>query len=291
MKRRAIQTHFFCLLGMFLLLAAVAAPNASAEFYVIAGSRGVGTQIKSLPASISSPGFYYITRDLSCAVGSHGITITADNVTLDLMGFSLVGPGGKGAYDGIYMSGRANVEIRNGTVRNFLRRGICDDNSGGTGHRIINIRARDNGTSGIYLVGTSHMVERCAAVGNGGGPGIFTSTGSTVTGNTCYDNSTSGIYTSIGSTVTGNTCYDNTNCGIYASVGSTVTGNTCYANGSDGITADSGSTVTGNTCRGNTSYGINLSGNSLADQNTATNNSTGNISSCVTCTFGLNHAP
>jgi len=247
MNRRAIQTHFFCLLGLFLLLAAVTVPNASAEFYVIAGSRGVGTQIKSLPATISSPGFYYITRDLSCAVGSHGITITADNVTLDLMGFSLVGPGGTGAYDGIHMEGRANVEIRNGTVRNFPQKGISEINLGGTGHRIINIRARDNGTSGIYLVGTGYMVEKCTAVENGGSHGINAGSSSTITGNTCYDNT--------------------------------------Y----DGIHAGTGSTVIGNTCRGNTAYGIYLMGNNLVAQNTATSNSTANISSCATCTFGLNH--
>ena len=76
---------------------------------------------------------------MSCAAGSHGITINADNVTLDLMGFSLVGPGGTGLYDGIHMNGRTNVEVRNGTVRNFPQHGICECEShcSGKGHRVI----------------------------------------------------------------------------------------------------------------------------------------------------------
>jgi len=287
MTRRAIQSHFLCLLGIFLLLAAVAVPPASAEFYVIAGSRGVGTQIKSLPATISSPGFYYITRDLSCATGSHGITISADNVTLDLIGFSLVGPGGTGSYDGIHMSGRANVEIRNGTVRDFPKRGIYEADSEGTGSRIINIRVTDNGGSGISLYGQSHLVERCTAVGNANA-GIFAQFGSTITGNTCYDNTSYGIYASNGSTVIGNTCYKNNFDGIYTHEGCTVSRNTCYHNYDDGIEAGNGSTVTGNTCSSNIDHGIYLEGNSLVAQNTAYSNGT-NMNSCATCTFGLNY--
>ncbi|MEA3487107.1 MAG: right-handed parallel beta-helix repeat-containing protein, partial [Thermodesulfobacteriota bacterium] len=178
--------------------------------YVIAGSRGVGTQIKSLPYTISSPGFYYIARDLSCAAGSHGITITADNVTLDLMGFSLVWSG-TGSFDGIYMYNRDNVEIRNGTVRNFSRHGICEHNTGGTGHRVINIRAKDNGNTGISLCGKSNIVERCTVVGNG----------------------TYGIYAVNHSTVTGNTCCNNTDYGIYLGMYNLVDQNTATGNGTN----------------------------------------------------------
>jgi len=116
-------------LSAFLLLFSFSVSDASGEFYVIAGSRGSGTEIKSLPYSISSAGFYYIKKDLSCAAARHGITITADNVTLDHMEFSLAWPGGTEDYEGLYMNGRANVEIRNGTVKNSLRRSICEANS------------------------------------------------------------------------------------------------------------------------------------------------------------------
>ena len=102
------------------------ASNAWAEFYVIAGAGGrpVGTAITSLPHTISSSGFYYITKDMTCADGTYGITIGVDNVTLDLMGFSLIGAGGSGLDNGISMDERSNVEIRNGTIRDFSRAGI-----------------------------------------------------------------------------------------------------------------------------------------------------------------------
>jgi len=269
MKTRTITSgKRFVVGGALLLLFALSASHAFGEFYVIAGGRGVGTKIASLPYTISSPGFYYIDKDLSCS-GAHGITITADDVTLDLMGFSLSQSGG-GTYKGISMTGRSNVEIRNGTVRNFPSTGIYEDSTGATGHRIVNIRARDNGDYGIYLLGTSHTVKGCTAVGNG----------------------FNGIYAGYASTITGNTCYDNDDNGIYASYGSTITGNTCYNNDNNGIHAGPASTVTGNTCYDNTDYGIYLGGNNLVDQNTAYNNGTGkNMNTCATCTFGTNHAP
>ena len=267
MKERTIHSlKVFCMLSALLLLFAFSATVASAEFYVIAGSRGVGTEIKSLPYTISAPGFYYIRKNLTCVAGAHGITINTDNVTLDLMGFRIRGSGGTGIHDGIYMNGRSTVEIRNGTVRYFERCGIHEISSTGAGHRIINIRAKDNGSYGIYLYGRSNIVERCTAVGNGG-----------------Y-----GIYAYSGTTVIGNTCYDNGEHGIIGGFGSTVTGNTCYGNGADGIYAGIGTTVTGNTCRGNTGYGIRLGGYNLVDQNSATSNTVGNMNACGDCEFGTN---
>jgi parallel beta-helix repeat protein len=256
------------------------------------GGAKAGTEIRSLPYTISSSGFYYIEKDLSCAAGTHGITIAADNVTLDLMGLSLVGPGGSGVYDGIYMNGRTNVEIRNGTVRNFSRRGIFEDGYSGTGHRIINIRVQDNTSAGIFIFSTSNLVERCTAVGNGAygiyahvgatvtgnicsdnaADGIYTGFGATVTGNTCYNNNGFGICTWFGATVTGNTCYSNTIHGISASDGTTVTGNTCYDNDYDGINALYGTTVTGNTCRFNTGKGIHADGGATVTGNTCHGN-------------------
>ena len=253
------------LLSSLLFILTFSASNTFADFYVIAGSRGVGTKITALPYTIASPGFYFIAKDLSCLTGNHGITITADNVTLDLMGFSLIGPGGSGSHHGIFMNLIANVEIRNGTVRDFNSRGIYEFSHDAIGHRIINVRVKDNYSYGIGLEGYSHLVEKCTAV--------------------C--NSSVGIYAMNGSTITGNTCYNNTNHGIYTGYGSTVAGNTCYANGDDGIYAGYGSTVIGNTCRSNTNHGISLQGSNFVDQNTATSNGT-DISACGTCIFGTN---
>mgnify|MGYP001551303939 CR=1 FL=1 len=288
--------------------------SAYADFYVVAGGgKKVGTEIKALPYTITESGFYFITKDLTCAVGSHGISIDTDNVTIDLMGFSLIGPGGPaGNYDGIYMNVRTNVEIRNGTIRDFVRNGVGGSGDG-TANRIINIRAVDNMNVGILLQGKSNIVEMCTAVENHG-IGIYAWSCSLITNNICYNNYYHGIFTSAGSTIShntcykngylgktaghgisagsrsnvfNNTCYDNLDDGINATSGSAVTGNTCNDNKEDGIDAGIGTTVVGNTCRGNTNSGIKLGGDNLVDQNTATSNFS-DISSCTGCVFGVN---
>lgn len=65
------------------------------------------------PTTITVPGAYYLTRDIS---GSGPvITIAADGVDLDLNGFAV---SGDGTADGISVSGRTNVRVRNGLVWN-----------------------------------------------------------------------------------------------------------------------------------------------------------------------------
>src|SRR3954454_3804301 len=72
--------------------------------------------ISSLPFVISTSGSYYVTGNLTGLSGQHGISVNADNVTVDLGGFDLVGPGG--AATGIRVqNSHVNVTIRNGTVR------------------------------------------------------------------------------------------------------------------------------------------------------------------------------
>ncbi len=239
-----------------------------------------------IPKTINTPGSYYLTEDVSSA--GTAITVAVDDVTIDLAGFALVGPGSN---YGIYMNGRSNVEIRNGTVRNFLC-GIYENN--GWYHRVIDVRAIYNKSKGIYLPGSGHLVKSCTTGNNGTSAtstvyGIFAGLGSTVTGNTAYRNGDSatgtvfGICASNGNTVTGNTTYINGGSatginvyGIYANPGCTVTGNTAYYNGVG---------ATGNT------YGIYLFGNCLVDQNTAYNNDGTNMNKPASCTFGTNHAP
>lgn len=88
-------------------------------------------------------------------MGSQGISILVDSVTLDLIGFSLVGAGGTGGSDiGILAyNGKGNIEIRNGTIRNFSGYGISIFDSATYGHRVIGIRAVHNGKTGIHLDG------------------------------------------------------------------------------------------------------------------------------------------
>ena len=246
-----------------------------------------------IPKTISSSGSYYLTEDVNISAAGIAITVDANDVTIDLAGFVLSGPD-LSSY-GIYMNGRSNVEIRNGTVRDFLY-GIFEVNASGQDHRVIDVRALSNGRYGIYLAGSGHLVKDCTASDNGDSAtvdvyGIYTGSGSTVTGSMVRNNGTSadgfgvyGIYTGSGCTVSGNTSYDNGN----SATGSLVVG----------ISVGSGSTVTGNTVHSNgisatgTVFGIQLGPYNLVDQNTAySNNGTNMILGVAGCVYGVNVAP
>ena len=222
---------------------------AKADFYVIAaGGRLIGTEIRSLPYTITSPGFYYIKQNLT-SIGD-GIIVESDDVTIDLMGYSLIGQG-SGSDSGIYMRDRRNVEIRNGTIKEFGSHGIYEtDNTGKAHHRIISVRSLSNGDSGIFLNGSGHLVKDCTVAENGSF-GIYVLNGSTVTGNTASHNQDHGIVAYTGCTVTVNTTYNNQGIGISVVYGGSVITNTAYLNQRSGIRATNGSTVTGNTVRSN----------------------------------------
>src|ERR1700733_13714764 len=48
------------------------------------------TLISSLPFTISAPGSYYLTANLTVTGTGNGIVVTADNVTIDLNGFAMI---------------------------------------------------------------------------------------------------------------------------------------------------------------------------------------------------------
>ena len=247
------------------------------------------TPISSVPYIITESGSYYLSANAQTTSSLFsGITIWADNVTLDLMGFSLIGDGTAGLH-GISIEGtHKNITISNGTVRNWGGNGIeaPDTNS----CRVGDLQVIDNKRSGIHLPGDGQVVTNCVASDSGASAtsdvyGIYVGDGSSVTGNTVTGNGNTadydvyGIYAASGSffdgsgcTITGNTVCSNGNSatgtayGIYTFQGSTVTGNTAGYNGKSagsahGIKVGYGCTVTGNTvCQNGKSAGGDVSG-------------------------------
>ena len=283
---RSLAVFIVTLLALILTFS-----SAHADFYVIAGGgKKVGKEIKQLPYTITEPGFYYITKNLPCAAGSHGITIQSSEVTIDLMGFSLVGPGGTGAYHGIYAGDPVeNMEIRNGNIKDFQGIGCYIYSIESKGCRIVNIKTSHNGDSGIYLRGDSNIVKDCISFSNGYF-GIYVGHAATVTGNSCHGNVDHGIRVGYEAVVQGNSCYENEKYGIYTGHGCSIVQNSCRSNTSGGILAGTGSSVIGNACYSNTTYGINLGSNCYVGQNTCYQNGT-NMDTCSNCTFDVNHAP
>lgn len=196
--------------------------------------------------TISDSGTYYLTGNRLCS--GTGIQVNTDNVTIDLMGYSLIGPD-SGLVRGISMTARTNVEVRNGTVRDFYY-GIFENSTNGKSHRFVNVRVVSNLNRGIYMIGTGNLFKDCSVSGNGD-TGIQTGHGSTVTGNTAWDNGSRGISAGYGCTVINNTSYENGDDGIYASNGSTVTDNTCRSNTENGIELTLRCRVTDNICEDN----------------------------------------
>ena len=120
-----------------LVLVSPAAALADGDIYV---GGPYGTKITSLPYTISAPGAYYLAGDLSYSGSGagNGISIRSDDVTLDLMGFSLTCNGSSTSTYGIQLDGRKNVEIRSGTLRGWDI-GIYVGGPG-VAHRVINVR-------------------------------------------------------------------------------------------------------------------------------------------------------
>jgi hypothetical protein len=178
-----------------LLVLAVAAllllsgPAAWADFYVIGGGGSVGTRITYLPYTITAPGHYYLGSNLTCSAGvARAITVNAECVTIDLMGFSLFATNtGIGYGDGIYINGHPNVEIRNGTIANFEGAAITVNNlSTSANHRVIHLNVSVCG-QGIILGGGCHHVMGCTVRYNGTG---INANGSIIKGNVAQGNGT-----------------------------------------------------------------------------------------------------
>ena len=240
------------------------------------GSGDDRTPISSLPFTITQPGSYYVTGDLTSA--SDGIIVEADHVTIDLMGFSISGPG-SGTNYGVWMETRNNVEVRNGTVRSFGAHGICDVGNPYRGHehRVVNVRVLFNGGDGINLPGRSQLVQDCTASENGGS-GIYAGYDSTVTGNTAWENGASGIGGGNACTITGNNSSYNGSTGLAGGMGSTMTENTVVHNQGMGVSAAGGCTVLGNTVRYNDWSGMDIGDGCTVMHNTVHANNRDDVS-------------
>ena len=164
------------------------------------------TPISSAPFIINSPGSYYLTTNLTGAASGSGITISANNVTVDLNGFTLQGVPSSQA--GIYLSGTStNVTVRNGAISGWGGHGVYFGDYGNASQNLVleHLTVSANG-DGIY--GANCIVQNCQS----------------------SDNSNFGIYVAPG-TVSHCLVQNNNGCGIYVNgPGSEIIGNNCIGN-------------------------------------------------------------
>ena len=235
------------------------------------------TLITNLPYSITQAGSYYLTTNLTCSactnISAPGIKIQTSGVTLDLMGFELVGPGA-GLADGISVfASVTNICVHTGSVRNWGNNGL---NSSALGGQYQHLRLGGNGSEGIRT-GPGSVVSDCIAIGNGvttGSYGIDLGRDSIARDCVAISNNVTGFRADIGATISACTSRGNTT-GFEVRNGAVITGCTAIENSLDGISATDRCRVIGNLCIGNgfAGTGIHIFGyGNVVDGNTAISN-------------------
>jgi len=193
--------------------------------------------ISSVPFVITNSGSFYFTTNLTGAAGLSGIIVQADDVTLDLSGFALIGTAGSS--NGIACPNpRSNLVVRNGTIRNWGGHGL--DASLVNQCRVENLRALANGGAGI-AVGINAALGQCNAT----------------------DNTGAGIQTGTATIVTGCVAAKNGGSGLVVDSAANVTDCTAQGNQQDGIRCESGSRIKGCVVRQNSGHGISAASNVL----------------------------
>ena len=227
------------------------------------------------PVTISQSGSYRLSGNLTVPdLNTTAIQITADFVTLDLNGFSIIGPAvcagspmkcsapGKGT--GVQAAG--------------------DEPFGPRGVRVLNGSVRGMGLMGIWMTGDGSFVSRVNVDSNAGGGmsvagsviesaashnGSFGIIGITVRDSTAVQNLGDGIILATGGVATGNSSSSNGGYGLYVQFG-TATGNALFVNKSFGISALCPSSIVGNTVAGSEVGSIETSGAGCVLANNAT---------------------
>ncbi len=243
---------------------------------------------------IIAPGSYYLTGNITGVSGKSGISIRADNVTLDLNGFALIGV--TGSFSGITVpAAHQNLRIRNGSAQSWGGSGINCTNA--TNSQFDHLRVSQNlGDSGAGLAcGNSNVLSEISAEANTNN-GILTGESCTITASTSAGN-IYGFNIQNHCTIIGCTAVSNSGIGIYPSGNCTIKDCTAALNGTgidagdaamssivgctvlqntiNGIVSGDDSLVMGNNASGNGIDGIQAASNVRIVGNNATANGTG----------------
>jgi parallel beta-helix repeat protein len=241
------------------------------------------TPISSLPITISTPGSYYLTTNLTFS-GLPGFLIQCDDVTIDLNGFTVTGDRvSSGVSCPVAPGGRKNVHILNGSFRNCfngidcaaiadgrLENVLVFSNSAngmslGRGWTISHCTVSSNNFDGIHLGSNCRVVDCVTELNNGSG--IIESNNCMVSGCVIQSNGFCGIITGDGTTIVNCSINDSrgaVSMGIRAGLGCTIQSCVVRNSGSHGILALEGSTVMNCTVRSSAGTGILLDSNCSA---------------------------
>lgn len=234
----------FTMLGLTILLAF--APVALAvDGVVLINQSTITNGLPNCPTGglfpivICQSGSYRLSGNLTVPdANTTAIQVEALDVTIDLNGFAIQGPGTTGS--GVGISGAENTSVLNGTVRGMGSTGITlfagraykiqtianggDGIDGNIGSLVSECNSRGNGGRGLRVVGTAinNSVSDNRGDGIVGGPGV-------ITGNAVNGNSGNGIVAQ-DAVISGNSVTFNSKAGILATCAVNIIGNDVSSN-------------------------------------------------------------
>jgi len=243
--------------------------------YEIATGNLLNILLCEVPETIAWPASVKFAGTLTCSVAnSNGITVSANNVAIDLDGHTLKGPGSTSGH-GIYqISSFHGMSIRNGKISGWnhgLKGGIYDLGSAG---QFDNIQAVSN-YYGI-LISNDSQIRNCNAWENSQ-YGIKAGSACAIIECVASDNGATGIVVGAGCLITECEITSNDGAGVRAEEGTIIRDCLVRVNIGDGIWSDSDSLITDNLCdnNGNGGFGAGIraegSSSRIEDNNTTDN--------------------
>jgi parallel beta-helix repeat protein len=193
---------------------------------------------------------YRLTGSLTVPSSTSGLNVTAANVTIDLNGFSIAGPGAAS-------SAPVGITTSSGTVENGTITGFGVAIKLGSAGIVRNVHLDANG-SGIQA-GSDTLITGCTANNTTLASAAIQCSGMcTISGNTASGSAGIGIECGNGCTISGNTAMSDGVAGIQCDGnGCLISGNTANANSPVGIyCGGSGCLISGNVIDNNTGYPI-----------------------------------
>ena len=223
------------------------------------------------PVTISKSGSYRLTSNLTVPdADTTAIQINADSVTLDLNGFSILGPVVCTTRPTACPAPGKGIGVSAGGAQAFAPKAV----------RVTNGSVRGMGGVGIVLGGSGSFVDKVVVYGNAGG-GMSVTGG--VTGSAATQNGSFGM---IATMVRDSSALENVGDGIILDIsGGVATGNVSSLNGGFGIYVPFG-TATNNTLFLNTSLKISATYPNIVTNNTIINSDASaiqtNKTDCIT---------
>lgn len=233
---------------------------------------------------IDEPGSYYLTANVTTATnGVSGIQILADNVTIDLMGFTLRSTAASPGPGITYSFERLACTVRNGTIEGWFD-GIRG--AGANQCRFERLILRQNLQDGM-TVGDDCFVVDCLAYENGAF-GFDLDSNGVIRGCTSADNGSAGYFLAANGGVTDCAANQNVGDGFDLSTGGMVSNCRSSVNGGDGIDVGSDSLVTGCLSEDNTGAGVRALSDGLIERCMVTSNDGGGIIGGTDATVDMN---